>query len=357
MKKIFSLTIILCLVVMLVGCAPVAPSAPAATEKTSQDTSEPATVSDEKPTTVYTLQIGHAQPETNPRHISLLALKEMVEEKTNGGIIVEIFPAGQLGNEKEMLEATKMGTLQGFRGGHFEFLPKLLIFTLPFLCENAEQVEALMNSDFALEVCEPVKEDNLLILGLGDAGGFRHFSNNVRLIKKPEDLVGLKMRIPGMDTVDRTFKALGATTVSIPYNDLYMSLKTGVCDGQENPAVNVEGMKFYEVQKYFTMVSYQFHPDPFWVNLEWFNSLPADYQQILRDCTKECMIINNQTIAENEAAAIKVIENNAEVYYPTSEEIQAFREAVEPVYDQYIAEGFISQEELDTMREIVANAK
>jgi TRAP-type C4-dicarboxylate transport system substrate-binding protein len=203
----------------------------------------------------------------------------------------------------------------------------------------------------------PQKEHDLIVLGIGDAGGFRHFSNNVRQIKKPEDLAGLKMRIPGMDTVDRTFKALGATTVNVPYADLYMALKTGVADGQENPAVNVEGMKFYEVQKYFTMVSYQFHPDPFWVNLDWFNSLPEDYQQILYECTKESMKVNNKAIAENEAAAIAVIENNAEVYYPTPEEIQAFRDAVEVVYDQYLEEGLITQEELDTMRRIVAEAK
>lgn len=356
MKKALILVFILCLVaVTFAGCAPATPSATSG--QTSSGTSSETANSEEKPSTVYTLQIGHAQPETNPRHISLLAFKEMVEERTNGGIIVEIFPAGQLGNEKEMIEAAKMGTLQGMRGGHFEYLQKCLIFTLPFLCENAKQVEALMNSDFALEISEPVKEHGLIVLGMGDAGGFRHFSNNVRPIKKPEDLVGLKMRIPGMDTVDRTFKALGATTVNVPYADLYMSLKTGVCDGQENPAVNVEGMKFYEVQKYFTMVSYQFHPDPFWVNLDWFNSLPGDYQQILYDCTKESMTINNETIAKNEAAAIAVIENNAEVYYPTPEEIEAFKKAVEPVYDQYLAEGLITQEELDTMRRIVANAK
>jgi tripartite ATP-independent transporter DctP family solute receptor len=356
MKKALSIALILSMVIIVfAGCAPDSP--PASSGQTSSGASSQPAPSKEEPSKVYTLQIGHAQPETNPRHISLLAFKEMVEDKTNGGIIVEIFPAGQLGNEKEMVEAVKMGTLQGMRGGHFEYLQKALIFTLPFLCENAKQVEALMNSDFALEICEPAKEHDLIVLGIGDAGGFRHFSNNVRQIKKPEDLAGLKMRIPGMDTVDRTFKALGATTVNVPYADLYMALKTGVADGQENPAVNVEGMKFYEVQKYFTMVSYQFHPDPFWVNLDWFNSLPEDYQQILYECTKESMKVNNKAIAENEAAAIAVIENNAEVYYPTPEEIQAFRDAVEVVYDQYLEEGLITQEELDTMRRIVAEAK
>lgn len=373
MKKVITFMLVLCMAgTMLVGCggtkpAETASAAPANEADKSSKASEPTETEQskeaeelaetQKPDAVYTLQIAHAQPETNPRHISLLAFKEMVEKKTNGGVMVELFPAGQLGTEKEMLESVKMGTLQGFRGGQFDFLPKLLIFSLPFLCENAKQVEALCNSEFALSVCEDAKKDNTLILGLGDAGGFRHFSNNVKPIKKPADLVGLKMRTNGMDTIDRTFKALGATTVSVPYADLYMALKTGVADGQENPAVNVEGMKFYEVQKYFTMVSYQFHPDPFYVNLQWFESLPAEYQDILRECTVEMMKVNNQAIADNEAKAIKVIEDNAEVYYPAAEELKAFKEGVKPVYDQYVAEGKLSQEELDTMLKIVSDAK
>ncbi len=305
----------------------------------------------------YVLKIGHAQPENNPRHISLLAFEKIVEEKTNGGIQVELFPLGTLGSEKEMLEMVKMGTLEGMRGGQFDFLPRLLVFTLPFLCENPAQVQALMSSDIALSICKDAKKDNMLILGLGNAGGFRHFSNNAHMIKTPEDLKGLKMRVPPIDTIDRTFKALGASTVSIPYGELYMALKTGVADGQENPAVNVEGMKFYEVQKYFTMVAYQFHPDPFYINLEWFGSLPAEYQQILRDATLEMMKVNDQAIADNETAAIDVIAKNAEVYYPTAEELQAFKDATESVYTDYIAEGLLTQEELDAMRAIIASVK
>jgi len=304
---------------------------------------------------VYTLQIAHAQPTTNPRHISLEAFKKMVEEKSKGGIKVELFPAGQLGTEKEMLEQTCSGVIQGFRGGQFDFLPKLLVFTLPFLCENADDVGRLMNSDLAKQITAGSQKDGAIILGLGDAGGFRQFSNNVRLIRKPSDLVGLKMRTNGMDTIDRTFKALGASTVSIPYSDLYMGLKTGVADGQENPWVNVQGMKFYEVQKYFTEINYQFHPDPFYVNLAWYNALPADYQKILQECTVEMMKVNNQAIADNQNASLNVIKANAEVYKLTEAERNEFKKAVEVVYDDYLAKGLITKAELDSMRKIIAN--
>jgi TRAP-type transport system periplasmic protein len=313
-----------------------------------------ADLSDAKPSQVYTMQIGHAQPIDNPRNISLEAFKKIVEERTNGGIKVDIYPAGQLGTEKEMLEQTCSGVIQGFRGGQFDFLPKLLIFSLPFLCENSEQVTRLMSSDFAKEVCKDSQKDGAIILGLGDAGGFRQFSNNKHPIKTPSDLKGLKMRTNGMDTIDKTFKALGASTVSVPYNDLYMALKTGVADGQENPWVNVQGMKFYEVQKFFTEINYQFHPDPFYVNLVWFNSLPENYQQILRDATDEMFKVNNQAIADNQQAALDVIKKNSQVYTLTPSEREAFKKAVEVVYDQYVKEGRLSQTELDQMRAIVA---
>ncbi len=305
----------------------------------------------------YTLKIGHAQGDAHVRHLSLLAFEKMVEEKTNGGIQVELFPNGALGTEKEMLEMVTLGTLEGMRGGQLDFLPELYIFTLPFLCENQEQASALLSSDIARKITETSVKDNMLILGLGNAGGFRHFSNNVRLIKTPADVAGLKMRTPtGYDTIDRTFKALGASTVAIPYAELYMALKTGVVDGQENPATNVESMKFYEVQKYFTMVGYQFHPDPFYVNLDWFNALPEDFQQIVRDSATEMMLVNDQSIAAAEAKALEVIKANAEVYYPTPEELQAFKDAVQGIYTEYVAEGKVTQENLDAMMEIIKNA-
>lgn len=337
MKRILSAALAISTIFMVAGC-----------------NKKDAAASGSKAQKVYTMQIGHAQPIDNPRHVSLEAFKKIVEEKTNGGVKVEIYPAGQLGTEKEMLEQTCSGVIQGFRGGQFDFLPKLLIFSLPFLTENSDEITRLMSSDFAKEVCKDSQKDGAIILGLGDAGGYRQFSNGKHPITKPADLKGLKMRTNGMDTIDKTFKALGASTVSVPYNDLYMALKTGVADGQENPWVNVTGMKFYEVQKYFTDIRYQFHPDPFYVNVQWWDSLPAEYKKAIEDATDEMFKINNQTIADMQNNALETIKKNAEVYTLTPAEREEFKKATEVVYDQYLKEGRLTQQELDTMRAIVA---
>lgn len=304
----------------------------------------------------YTMIVGHAQPESNPRYISMEKFAADVAEKTNGHVTVEVFGNGQLGTEKEMLEQVVQGVTQGMRGGQFDFSPRLLMFTLPFLTNTREEVTALLQSDLAKKVsAEAETTTGTVIINLCDAGGYRQFSNNTRPITKPEDLKGLKMRTNGMKTIDMTFQAMGANTVSVPYADLYMGLKTSIADGQENPWVNVEGMKFYEVQKYFTQVNYQFHPDPFYVNAEWWNALPEEFRTILSECATEMGEYNDQLIDQNSDAAKQVvIDAGCEVYIPTAEELAAFQEASQPVYAQAVAEGICTQEELDEMLAIVA---
>lgn len=307
----------------------------------------------------YEMIVGHAQPEGNPRYVSMEKFAADVEEKTDGAVHVTVYGNGQLGTEKEMLEQVVSGVVQGMRGGQFDFSPRLLMFTAPFLTQTRAQVTALLQSDLAKKVCAEAEETTgTVIINLCDAGGYRQFSNNNHPITKPDDLKGLKMRTNGMKTIDMTFQAMGANTVSVPYADLYMGLKTGVADGQENPWVNVVGMKFYEVQKYFTAVNYQFHPDPFYVNAAWWNSLPEEYQTIILECAAEMGEYNDQLIDENsEAAKEEIIASGAEVYDPTEEEIAAFVEAAQPVYDQMVEEGICTAEEMQEMLDIVAAAE
>ncbi len=372
MKKSIAMLLAVAMTVSLAGCgggqAETAGSAAeqtTAVEAAAGDTAESAETEEaaagEDPYAElgdFTMIVGHAQPEGNPRYTSMEKFAEDVAEKTNGHVTVEVFANGQLGTEKEMLEQVVAGTVQGMRGGQFDFSPRLLMFTLPFLAQTREQVTALLNSDLAKKVCEEAEaETGTVIINLCDAGGWRQFSNSKHPITKPEDLQGLKMRTNGMNTIDKTFIALGATTTTIPYSDLYMGLKTGVADGQENPWVNVEGMKFYEVQPYFTEVNYQFHPDPFYVNAAWWNSLPTEYQDIISECATEMGTYNDQLIDETqEAARQAIIDAGCEIYVPTEEELQAFKDAVQVVYDQCVEEGILTAEELQELQDIVANA-
>ncbi len=305
------------------------------------------------------LTVGHAQPETTPRHTTLLEFADLVEEKTNGDIKIEIKANSALGTEKEMMEAVKMGSLDIMEGGQLDFLPELLVVTLPFLVSDMDEVTALCTSDFLKDLAANSEKQGLKILAIKDSGGLRNFSNNVRPITKPDDLKDLKMRSNGLKTVDDTLLALGANIMTVPYGDLYMALKTGVADGQENPWININAMKFYEVQKYFTAVDYQFQPAPIYMNLDLFNGLPQEYQDILLECAEETVLTNNQLVADSLDEAKAVVAEHSEIYELSPEERQAFIDACTPVYDLYVGNGadkLITQEQFDEMKEVIASA-
>lgn len=349
MKKLLSLLLCLCVVAgLLAGCG-----------STGSDTQESAggSTAAADDGEVYTMQIGHAQATTSARHRSVELFEQMVEEQTDGHVQVEIFPAGQLGNETEMTEAVSMGTLQAVRGGELEYLPQITMLSLPMLCDTMEEVRTLCYSDFVADMLSSVEtEHNMKVLAVGDDSGFRQITNNVRPIVSPEDMQGLKMRTV-LEVIDLSMKAFGASTVSVPFTDLYMALKTGVADGQENPLALIDAQKFYEVQKYCTIIDYMFCAEVMYVNLDWWNSLPAEYQTILSDCAQAMMDENSRITDEENEVYLENIKNaGCEVTVLTEEQREAFRPLAENVWKEYVDSGRITKEDLDEMLAVIGKS-
>lgn len=307
--------------------------------------------------TVYTMQVGHAQATTSPRHRSTELFKQLVEEKTNGHVKVEIFPAGQLGNETEMTEAVSMGTMQAVRGGELEYLPQITMLSLPMLCDNLDEVRTLCYSDFVSNMLSSVEsEHNMKVLAVGDDSGFRQITNNVRPILQPSDMKDLKMRTV-LEVIDLSMKAFGASTVSVPFTDLYMALKTGVADGQENPLALINSQKFYEVQKYCSIIDYMICAEVMYVNLDWWNSLPKEYQDVLTESARAMMDENSRITDEENEQYIENIKNNGcEVTVLTEEQRDAFRPLAENVWKEYVNSGRIAKEDLDEMLAVLGKS-
>ncbi len=299
------------------------------------------------------MKIGHSFTENTSRHQSLLKFKEMVEERTDGAIIVEVYPSSQLGTEMEMLEAVKMGSIEGLRCGPFEdAAPELLIYTMPFLFSDMDAVHRVTRGAITREIIKSTEKNGIKVLAVGDSGEFRHFTNNVRPITKPEDIKGLKMRTPPMESIVKIMEALGGNPVSIPFSETYMALKTGVADGEENPFTNIDKMKFYEVQKYLSVVNYQYHAEMLYVPLAWFNSLDKGIQDILLKCAQEHMKINDDLLKEESKLSEEVCRANMEVNELTPAQRQVFIDKVQPVYQYYIEKGVFSQADIDEIRRI-----
>ncbi|WP_319530204.1 TRAP transporter substrate-binding protein [uncultured Cohaesibacter sp.] len=296
----------------------------------------------------FNFKFAHSQPDSSVRHKSMMLFKEKLEKESNGRIAVELFSSSQLGSEPEVMDMVKMGAAQGTRGGAFtKANKKFLIYTLPFLYENTDAVLKAMRSDFGDMIADAAKANGYYIPATGVAGGFRQITNNARPINTPDDVRGLKIRTPGIETIIKTFQALEASPTSIPYGEVYMALKMGVADGQENPPSNISEMKFYEAQKYLSLVNYQIHPDPLMVNLKWYESLPDDLKAVFDKVSKEAMAWSDEHWLASEADYLAFLSDKLEVNEITPENRVKFIEKVRPVWDAYIADGTFTKDEVE----------
>lgn len=300
----------------------------------------------------YVFKYAHTQTPTHPRSISMDFFKEQLEKASNGRIEVELYFGGVLGTEAEVLDMVKLGTVQGSRGGLFERANQMfLIYTLPFMFENTDQVLKVMSSELGDEINAGARENGLYIPATGVAGGFRNITNNVRPIKTVGDIKGLKMRTPPIDMTIKTFSSIGANAQQVAYTETYMALKTGVVDGQENPFSNTVDMKFYEAQKYLSIVNWQVHPDPFYVNPEWYDALPEDLQAIFDSVAEMAIIYSNEIWLGSEKDYYYVLKDNLEVNEISTAARQGFVDAVKPVWQGYVDDGFFTWDQINAVLE------
>ena len=243
----------------------------------------------------YVFKYSNEQPESAIRSQSMLYFKEKLEKETNGKIRVELFFGGILGNERELMDLVSTGALQSTRGGFFnDANSKYNLLTLPFLIADWDQAQRLVSSSFMDSINDGAKANGFHIPATGISQGFRAHTNNKKPILHPRDFKGLKMRVPMQEVFIQTAKAFGSNPQELAAIDIYQALQTGVIDGQDNPPSNIWDFKMHEVSKYLTVTNYATGPDPFIVNLDWYNKLPPDLQKIFNRVAKETMAKSDQ---------------------------------------------------------------
>lgn len=304
------------------------------------------------PENPVTLRVGcgdaHKDLDIGLEYTMIKLFEDMVETDSSGAIQVEIFPGGQLGSLTSMLDQVQAGQLEAFSGTGVitNIYPEWQVFSIPYLFENADIAMAVMNdSDFMNNLYEDMrKETGVRVLGMAQ-NGFRHFSNNERVIKTPEDLEGLKIRVMEGKVYETFVEASGADPVPIAWDELYTALQTGVVDGQENPISSVESGSLDEVQKYITLDGHLWSENFLVINDEFFNNLPKDYQSVILNAGRQAAIAGTTTehIASYIYGVEYLKENNMEIYSPTSEEIAEFRAATQPPVIEFL-KGEVGEE-------------
>lgn len=319
MKKILS--IILCMMLLsvtLVGCGGDAPEEQAAID-------EP-----------ITLRLAHVVNEKDGFHIAAEKFKELVEEKTEGKVLIELFPNATLGDERTLLEGMQMGTVDmGIitNGPVANFLPEMAVFELPFLFSTPDEAYAVLDGEVGQELLGKLEDVSLKGLAYAERG-FRNLTNSQKPVSTPADLDGLKIRVMENPVYIDTFQALGANTVPMAWTEALTALQQKTIDGQENPVNVIYSFKLSETQNYLSMTRHTYAPAIVVMSLEKFNGLSEDIQTIFKESAQEAAEYERQINADSEATQLAEIqEQGMEVILDL--DTTPFKEAVKPVYEKY----------------------
>lgn len=285
--------------------------------------------------TVYTFSYGTVGNEEEATFRAASRWAEYMEEKSNGRIKVELYPNGQLGNDRELQESVQMGQLVSMSTGltqQTNFVPELSVMDVPFAFDNAEQVAALFADETFWDYLSGLYEQRGFKLIGENFQGFRLMTSN-KPIHTVADCKGLSMRVIESPTPMAIWGALGANPTPVSFNELYTALQQGVVDAQENPIQLIYSMKFYEQQKYIINTNHQIQPILWVINLDFWNSLPEDLQQIVSDGMKEATDYANEVLSDEEAQMLSDMEGNGVEYIELTDEArQEFKDTTASVW-------------------------
>lgn len=282
------------------------------------------------------IKLAHTVPASHAYHNGYLKFKEMVEKRTDGKVIITIFPHGTLGGDIQAADSVQMGIAQMALTGTFglyDYNSKWAVLDLPYLFKTYEDVDKIINGLIGKELLnEPV--GNAYVLGFME-NGFRHVSNNKRPVTRLEDMKGLKIRTMKAPVHVSAFEAMGASPTPMPFGELYTAMQTGVVDGEENPPSLFYAMKFYEVQKYFSKTSHVYLAGLTLINKPFFEGLPADIQEIIKTSFIEAAEFQRELVRKDDAEKLEMLKSKLKINDVSPKEIDRMKQATRPVYDEW----------------------
>jgi tripartite ATP-independent transporter DctP family solute receptor len=307
MKRIFAVAVAICALFLMSGCAFAA----------------------------IEIKLGHAINEQDVFHLAALKFQEDVAAKTNGEITVSVYPNATLGDERNLLESLKMGTVDMgiVTGGPvINFLPSFGVLDLPFLFSSPEHAYKVLDGPIGQGFMTEMERLGWKCLAYGERG-FRNLTNSKRPIEKPEDVKDLKIRVMQNPIYIDSFTALGANAVPMAWTEALTALQQGTIDGQENPLNVIAAYNINESNKYLSITRHAYAPNIMVMSVRTWRKLTPEQQAIVQECAIAAAKFNRDIDNEKEAEWLQQLKDAGMAV--SEPDPAAFREAVSSVYQKY----------------------
>lgn len=279
-----------------------------------------------------TLKLAHTGSEVHQYHIAAEKFKELVEEKTDGQVAVEIYSNATLGGEGEVIEQVIDGTVDmttvAADSNLANTVPEMNVFGVPYLFEDREDVYGKLDGEVGKELLDIIDQHDMKGLGFWEVG-FRHMTSTNKEINKPEDVKGMKIRVQPAPVWEAHIKALGASPTPVAFNELYSALDQGVVDGQENPLATIDSMKLYEVQKQVALTAHTYTPAVVLMSNNAWDKLSQEQQEAVESAVKEATTYQRDFFEKKEEEILQTLKENG--VNITEPDRNAFREATKNV--------------------------
>lgn len=235
------------------------------------------------------LYLAHNLPQTHPVHLGILEFQKVLEINSRGALKVKIFPDGQLGSEREVLELLQIGSVAATKVSAAtlsNFVPEYNILGIPYLFRDKQHLFDVLEGPIGKSILEKGSKFWLRGLCYFDAGS-RSFYTIDKAIRTPEDLKGLKIRVMNNQMAINMVNSLGASATPLSYSELYTAMQQGVVDGAENNSPSFVSSNHYEISKYYTLDQHSFVPDVLLIGTKYWEKLSEDEKLWVQDAADQ----------------------------------------------------------------------
>jgi tripartite ATP-independent transporter DctP family solute receptor len=286
----------------------------------------------------YEIKFGIGLAEDSPQALSVKYFGEILEQRSDGRITVNMFPNSQVGDDLQMMNALQSGTLEmtyPSTSPAASIVPELKLFDLPFLFPTAEDADEVLDGEIGQQMLDAFDGSGIEALAFAE-NGYRQLTNSERPVRTPEDVAGLRIRVMENPIQVSIWETLGANPTSMAFGEVFTALEQGVVDGQENPWSTILTSRFDEVQAYGSETRHVYTPFIIMIGEQFFEALSPEDQELIREAAVQARDYQRTISREyNDYAREQLAERGMEVAELTDDEVTQFQEAVQPVYDRW----------------------